>query len=106
MSDQPYHDLITNTAGQPWLDRALCGDLPLEDLALYFVEAGRSISRSTIELCTRCPVRRECLDHAYTLQIASGYFGGMSPSRRKALSHAEARREIGVVNAVDTVDAG
>ena len=46
MPDQPFHDLITNTAGQPWLDRALCGDLPLEELALYFVEAGRSISLS------------------------------------------------------------
>ena len=99
MSAQPFHDLITSTAEQSWLDRALCGDLPLEDLALYFVEAGRSISRPTIELCTRCPVRRECLDHAYNLQIASGYFGGMSPSRRKLLSHAEALRTIGVLDA-------
>ncbi|MGH9132735.1 MAG: WhiB family transcriptional regulator [Ilumatobacteraceae bacterium] len=102
MSDQPFHDLISNTADQPWLDRALCGDLPLDELELYFVEAGRSISRQTIERCTVCPVRRECLDHAYALQIASGYFGGMSPSRRKALSHAEALREIGVADA----DAG
>jgi hypothetical protein len=38
---------------QPWLDRALCGDLPLEELALYFVEARRSISSPTMELCTR-----------------------------------------------------
>jgi hypothetical protein len=107
MADQPFHDLISNTAEQPWLDRALCGDLPLEELALYFVEAGRSISRPTIELCTRCPVRRECLDHAYTLQIASGYFGGMSPSRRKLLTHAEALLEIGVVDTVDhEIDAG
>ena len=54
-------------------------------------------------------IRRECLDHAYTLQIASGYFGGMSPSRRKLLSHAEALREIGVVDSesgvVDADDA-
>lgn len=96
MNDRPLHDLIRHTAEQPWLDRAACRDLPLEELEQFFVEAGRSISRETIRLCETCPVRRECLDHAYVNQIPSGYFGGMSPSRRRSLSHAEARATIAV----------
>jgi hypothetical protein len=39
-------------------------------------------------------VRRNCLDHAYEHEIMSGYFGGVSPGRRRVMSHAEAVAEI------------
>ncbi len=91
---RPLDELIENTPDMPWLEQASCGDLPLEQLDLFFVDAGRSIASSTVAMCRACPARRQCLDHAYTHEIMSGYFGGMSPGRRRVLSHAEALAEI------------
>ena len=68
-------------------------------LDLFFVEAGRTIASSTVALCRKCPVRRACLDHAYQHEIVSGYFGGVSPGRRRVLSHAEAVAEISATTA-------
>lgn len=91
---RPLDELIEHTPDLPWLDHAACGELELEQLDLFFVEAGRTIASSTVALCRRCPSRRECLDHAYQHEIVSGYFGGVSPGRRRVLSHAEAVAEI------------
>lgn len=88
--NSPLSELIERAPELPWLDEAACGNLQLDQLPLFFVEAGRTIAAETKALCRRCPVRRECLDHAYAHQIASGYFGGISPGRRRALTHAEA----------------
>jgi len=85
---------ILSAPDMPWLDDAACGNLPLDQLNMFFVEAGRTIASSTIALCSKCPVRMECLDHAYEHEILSGYFGGVSPGRRRSLTHAEARAEI------------
>jgi len=78
-----------------WLDDAACGDLSFEQLNIFFVEAGRTIASSTVTLCAKCPVRADCLDHAYRHDIFSGYFGGVSPGRRRILSLGEALAEIG-----------
>ncbi len=91
---RPLDELIENTPELPWLDDAACGDLELAQLDLFFVEAGRTIASSTVALCRKCPVRRQCLDHAYQHEIVSGYFGGVSPGRRRVLSHTEAVAEI------------
>ena len=66
----------------------------IAQLDLFFVEAGRTIASSTVALCQKCPVRRECLDHAYQHEIVSGYFGGISPGRRRVLTHAQAVAEL------------
>ena len=90
-------DLIANTPEMRWLESASCAELPIEELELFFVEAGRTIAASTVARCERCPVRLDCLEHAYRHDIASGYFGGMSPGRRRRITLEEARREIGAV---------
>ena len=90
----PLDELIEHTPELPWLGETACCDLELEQLDLFFVEAGRTIASSTVALGRKCPVRRECLDHAYQHEIVSGYFGGVSPGRRRVLSHAEAVAEI------------
>jgi WhiB family redox-sensing transcriptional regulator len=87
-------ELIEHTPDMPWLSRAACGELDLDQLDLFFVEAGRTISSATVSLCQQCPARRECLDHAYQHEIVSGYFGGMSPGRRRVLTHSQAVAEI------------
>lgn len=83
-------DLIGNLPENRWLGDASCRDLPLEKISLFFVDAGRSLSHEAQAICRSCPVRVECLDHAYDHEIAGGYFGGISPSRRRTLSRENA----------------
>lgn len=82
--------LIESTPEMSWLARAACGELQLDELSMFFVEAGRTISDAAESLCGGCAVRRACLDHAYENDIAGGYFGGLSPSRRRALTYEQA----------------
>lgn len=82
--------MIGNLPADRWLGDARCRTLPLDKLNLFFVDAGRSLSREAKALCAECPVRSDCLAHAYDHDIASGYFGGMSPSRRRSLSRDDA----------------
>jgi hypothetical protein len=90
--------LIQHSPDYEWVQDAACGSLELEELDRFFVEAGRSLSADTVKLCQRCPVRAECLDHAYDRDIAGGYFGGLSPSKRKSMSHDEARLSLGITS--------
>lgn len=76
--------LIENSQADAWVEDAACGDLELDQLDMFFVEAGRTLSKEAIALCTGCPVREDCLDHAFRRDIGGGYFGGMSPSKRRA----------------------
>ncbi len=78
--------LIENTPEYTWLEHAACGDLELHQLEMFFVEAGRTLSREAAAMCERCPVRQDCLDHASNREIAGGYFGGVSPSKRRRLA--------------------
>jgi hypothetical protein len=72
-----------------WLDEAACAGRKIND---YFVEAGHVISQDVLELCRRCPVRRNCLEVAYDqrFNITGGYFGGLSPGQRRELSLEQA----------------
>jgi|CXWL01.1.fsa_nt_gi hypothetical protein len=87
-------DDFASVPDMPWLDAASCGDLSLDQLDLFFVDAGRTISAETAALCTHCPVRRPCLDHAYRNELTSGFFGGFSPTRRREMTHAQAIEEL------------
>lgn len=87
-------DLIGNLPEASWLESAACGELGLDELDLFFVDAGRTLSREARQLCGRCPVRTDCLEHAYAHDIAGGYFGGMSPSKRRSLPLERARELI------------
>ncbi|HWL44756.1 MAG TPA: WhiB family transcriptional regulator [Ilumatobacter sp.] len=82
---QSLAELIENASDYGWLRHAACGELSLDALDQFFVEAGRSLSRETVQLCSACPVKAECLQHAYDHEIAGGYFGGVSPTKRRAL---------------------
>lgn len=82
---QSLANLVENANDYGWLRDAACGDLELEALDQFFVEAGRSLTRETMQMCASCAVRSECLRHAYAQEIAGGYFGGVSPTKRRAL---------------------
>ena len=74
-----------------WLKDAACRG---SDLNLFFVNAGMSLSDEAAAMCASCPVRRECVTHAYSLGLSAGYFGGLSPSQRRALSLEEALDKV------------
>ena len=73
----------------PWLEEAACADLDL-DLEEFFVEPGQRIRPEVLLVCIQCPVRLDCLRHAYRLGPVGGYFGGMSPAKRLELTLEEA----------------
>jgi len=74
-----------------WLNNTACTNLTIGH---FFVEAGHAISEDVLNVCRGCPVRRECLEHAYAMGIGGGYFGGMSPGQRRSLNLSQARRFI------------
>ncbi len=60
------------------------------DWSDYFVQAGHSISDKAMDVCKRCPVRKDCLTWAYDRNLGAGYFGGVSHGTRKKLTLEEA----------------
>lgn len=72
-----------------WLADAACADMPIES---FFVQAGHVIDEEVLNVCRSCPVRFECLRHAYDprLNITGGYFAGMSPGQRRDMTLVEA----------------
>lgn len=92
------HDLAPLIESVPelaWLQRAACGDLELESLSLFFVEAGRTLSKETAAMCGSCEARVDCLRHAYDNDIEGGYFGGLSSAKRRALTFEQAVELVG-----------
>jgi hypothetical protein len=87
-----FRSLITDPTNYYWLPQAACARMSLAD---FFTSPGRAARANVIEVCRACPVRRECLVHAYTRGvnengIDSGYFGGLSAGQRKNFSLDEA----------------
>lgn len=74
-----------------WLNDIACVDASLDD---FFLDAGHSIAPETLELCRSCPVRMQCIEHAYRANLTSGYFAGISPSQRRELTLDEARKIV------------
>lgn len=70
-----------------WLDDAKCKNLDIND---FFVEAGHVIEDTILNTCRSCPVRRQCITHAYSRDYRGGYFGGLSPGQRREMSLEEA----------------
>jgi WhiB family transcriptional regulator, redox-sensing transcriptional regulator len=70
-----------------WITRIACSDV---DPSKFFVATGHSLAESEEALCRACPVRRQCVERAYRLNIRPGYFGGLSPSYRERNSLEEA----------------
>lgn len=78
--------------GMRWLDEIACADA---DLSEYFVAAGHTISPEAQQRCHSCPVRKECLEHAYAREVDAGYFADVSPSQRRRMTLSEALVHIG-----------
>lgn len=73
-----------------WIYQAECANRGDMDLGDFFVDAGRSIDPTVLEVCENCPVRRDCLSYSFDTQTEAGYFGGVSPGQRKKLGREQA----------------
>ncbi len=92
------HNLSALIEGSPdydWVSLAACGNLKIDQIDHYFVDAGRTLSREAALICVACPVRQNCLQHAYDNDITAGYFGGMSPSKRRMMTCEQALDSLG-----------
>jgi len=63
-----------------WTSRARCRGLDPEQ---FFVRSLQQ-AKSAIQVCQRCPVRQECLDHAVDESIEVGVWGGLTERQRRA----------------------
>ena len=86
--------LIEGSNELPWLRDAACRELELERLDLFFVDAGRTLSKQAKAMCAGCDARVACLTYAYRHEITGGYFGGLSPAKRRELTLDEALDSI------------
>jgi WhiB family redox-sensing transcriptional regulator len=86
--------LIEGSNELPWLRDAACRELDLERLDLFFVDAGRTLSKQAKAICAGCEAKVDCLTYAYRHEITGGYFGGLSPAKRRQLPLADAVASI------------
>jgi WhiB family redox-sensing transcriptional regulator len=74
---------------QQWREDALCAQT---DPEIFFPEIGANATPAR-RICTRCPVRTQCLTDALeSRDIAFGVRGGLTPTQRRALLDDPARR--------------
>jgi WhiB family redox-sensing transcriptional regulator len=82
-----------------WVHRALCKD---EDPELFFPAGTTGPAGDQLDaakaVCSRCPVRTECLDWALDTAQDAGVWGGLSEEERLALRRS--RRRLGSVELV------
>jgi WhiB family transcriptional regulator, redox-sensing transcriptional regulator len=69
-----------------WADGALCAET---DPELFFPENGGSV-RDAKQVCSRCPVRAECLAYALDTNQRFGVWGGLSERERRQIRRREA----------------
>lgn len=76
-------DSLAEAAGQPgsWQERGLCAQT---DPDAFFPERG-GCARPAKQICGRCEVRADCLEHALAHDERFGVWGGLSERERRRL---------------------
>lgn len=66
-----------------WQRQAACIGYPPE---WWWPEANEDVNKKrALEICRRCPVRSECLEHGLDNRDEVGIWGGLTERQRKAL---------------------
>lgn len=63
---------------EDWRADALCAQT---DPDMFFPEPGR-VAQDAKTICTRCPVRQQCLTYAINNRMNEGIWGGLTPKQR------------------------
>ena len=71
-----------------WMRAGACRDA---SPTLFFPRTGVGVALAQ-QVCSRCPVRSECLEHALANRIAYGVWGGRSERERQRILRARAAR--------------
>ena len=64
---------------RPWAVFAACKESP----SVSFFPQTKDEERAAIAICTICPVREDCLDHALTTRERFGVWGGLTEKERR-----------------------
>ena len=64
-----------------WMARGLCANLPP---STFFPSDGAGVEVAR-RICSSCPVRTECLEHALAERIDHGVWGGCSERERRRI---------------------
>lgn len=85
-----------------WQEKGACKNLDTEIFFLDFNEKGKSKrnkNRTAIEICKKCPVKMQCLEHAITTPENFGVWGGATPEQRAII-----RRTRNIVSSIKTIN--
>lgn len=74
--------------GSDWMSAALCSHSQRPNL--WFPERGESTAPA-VGVCSRCPVKAECLDYAIENKIEDGIWGGESALGRRKIARQRRR---------------
>lgn len=70
-----------------FLNLAACKGAPLD--AFFPAEGAHGAYSEAQQYCAKCPVTRECLQHALDTGSDSGMWGGTTPAERRAIRRGE-----------------
>lgn len=68
-------------ADQPWREQAECKGM---DPNIFFPDCGAGV-QAALDICDRCLVREDCLDHSLEAIEDKGIWGGRSERERRVL---------------------
>ncbi len=75
------------TTSSDWRDDAACRDA---DIDLFFAHDDARIHEA-LTVCSRCPVRQECLEHALATGERYGVWGGTTEQERRQMARRRRR---------------
>ncbi|MFF8848259.1 WhiB family transcriptional regulator [Streptomyces sp. NPDC015127] len=81
----------------PWQEQAACASQDIDPEIFFVPERGRPSAdwgRAAIEICSRCQVRRECLEVALRMREHRGIWGGMTPAERRSKAHSSTMPKV------------
>ncbi len=67
---------------RPWAVFAACREVG----DVNFFPQSKAEERAAIEICTMCPVREDCLEHALATNERFGIWGGTTDKERRKLA--------------------
>lgn len=85
---QESHIIRPLFINERWIEQALCAQV---DPEIFFPDKGAN-PHAAIEVCRRCPVRKQCLEWALREREPYGVWGGTTAKRREELNRGRPRR--------------
>lgn len=76
---------MKTVSSSTWRLQALCAQV---DPELWFAQAGSDEADEAKRICKRCPVRRECGDHAVTCGEEYGIWAGRERGTKRSRARA------------------